>query len=241
MKKMHLIILCIISFFACGCSDYFWCSVSGYGTTPQNKTYYVEPIDSSFVNDFQYIEFEQLLKERLNESGYIETAKESAALCVRFSYFIGERELKGISSYSMTNGSSYSFGTVTSNTKTARNTNTISNINGNTIKTNAATKANSKTTTKGSQFTYSGNRTQGYSEPTYKQPVLCIVETFESSDLKPVWKVEAKDELPDNSSLRKVMPWILSSAQQLFGKNGEENVIIKRKDGERNKGLIWPY
>ncbi len=241
MKSLNYIIWSMLSVLVCSCSDYFWCSVSGYGTIPLERTYYIEPMDSFLVDDFQYKEFEQSLVKRLNESGYIETDKESAALCIRFGYSVGERELKGVSSYSMSNRSSYSFGTLTSNTKATGRTNVASTVNGNTINTYANTKANAKTTANVNQYSFSGNRTQGYTEPIYKQPILCVVEAFESISSNPVWKVEAKDELPDNSSLRKVMPWILASAQQFFGKSGEQNVVIKRKEGEKQKGLIWPY
>ncbi len=241
MKTLHFFFLSVLVFFYCSCSDYFWCTVSGYGTTPIEQTYYIEPMDSSLIDDLQYREFEQILKKRLEEIGYLETTRESAALCVRFGYYVGERELKGVSSYSMSNSSGFSFGTITSNSKAMGKANVVSNVTGNTRTTNVATNAKSKTKTDINQFSFSGNRTQGYTEPIYKQTITCIVEAFDSSKSEPVWKVEAKDELSDDSSLRKVMPWIISSAQQLIGKSGEEKVVIKKKDGEKLKGLNWPY
>ena len=44
-----------------------------------------------------------------------------------------------------------------------------------------------------------------------------------------------------NTSFRKIMPWMIASAQYFFGKSGEEEVKITKKDGVEKKGLVWPY
>ncbi len=239
LKKLKIRNCCyiIISIlFYCSCSKYYYCDVSGYGTTPSIKTYYIEPLDSSLTDDLEFNEYAMMLQERLNESGYQQDAKETAALCIRLHYYIGDKELK----LSSTQSRSFSTGNVNVKSNVTYNANGQSNttIYNNNIKTNAEAQSTKSNDIKAKQFISNTNT----SETTnyYIRDAICYIEALDSKSMKPVWRVEVTDVLTESDSFRKILPWMLVSAQYFFGKSGEGTIRISEKEGTQ-KGLIFPY
>ena len=224
------------------CSSYYYCSVSGFGSTPIEKKYFIEPIDSTLVNDLEFLEYASILRNRLNESGYMEETPQKASLCIRFGYYIGDKELVGTSTSS---GSiSLSNGKTTANSTAKANGSANTNLYGNSVSTTAKASGSSSTVVKTKQQT----NTVDYSSTTaeYTKGIGCYIEAIKTTNMSPVWTVEVKDIIRsygswDNTTFRKVMPWMIASAQYYFGKSGEETIKIKKKEGVENKGLVWPY
>ena len=122
--------------------------------------------------------------------------------------------------------------------KTESNT----NLYGNSVSTTAQANGKSSTVVKNKQQTNTYNSSS--TSNVYSQDVGCYIEAVNTIDMKPVWTVEVKDHLNSNytnTSFRKIMPWMIASAQSYFGKSGEEEVKITKKDGVEKKGLVWPY
>lgn len=222
------------------CGDWYYCTVSGFGSTPLEKTYYIEPIDQNLINDLEFREYAGILRNRLNETGYKESSLETAALCIRLGYYIGEKELVG--THTSSGGFSTTNGKIVANTKTNANGWATNNIYGNRVSTNAKANGTSSTAINTQQST----NTYNYSNTSavYSQDIGCYIEAISTSDMKPIWTVEVLDHINNNYSngtFRKVMPWMLASAQTYFGKSGEGVVKITKKEGIEQKGLIWPY
>lgn len=222
------------------CGEWYYCNVSGFGRTPVEKSYFLEPIDSALANDLEFQEYAGVLKNRLNESGYREVSPQEAALCIRLGYYIGDKELIGSTTYS--SGFSMSNGKITANTNANANGSAKTNLYGNSVSTTAQANGKSSTDVKIKQQTNTYNSSS--TSNVYSQDVGCYIEAVNTIDLKPVWTVEVKDHIDNsfsNTSFRKIMPWMIASAQSFFGKSGEEEVKITKKDGVEKKGLVWPY
>lgn len=226
---------CATTFFS-SCGSWYYCMVSGFGSAPSETTYYIEPIDSNLVDDLEFREYAGMLRGRLNESGYKETAPDDAALCVRLGYYIGEKEFVGTST--STGGFSMTNGKITANTNANASGTATTNLYGNSAKTNVMANGSSTTNVKTNQQT----NTYSYSNTSaiYKQNIGCYIEALGTHDMKPVWTVEVLDHMTD-AGFRKVMPWMIASAQVYFGRSGEGEVKITKKEGVEQKGLVWPY
>ena len=230
----------LATLFLNSCGSWYYCNVSGFGSTPVEKSYYLEPIDSTLVNDLEFLEYAGILRNRLNESGYIENSPQEAALCIRLGYYIGDKELIGSNTYS--SGFSTSNGKITANTNANANGSANTNIYGNSGSTTAQASGTLSTVVKNKQKTNTYNSSS--TSNVYSQDVGCYIEAINTIDMKPVWTVEVKDHLNSNytnTSFRKIMPWMIASAQSYFGKSGEGQVTITKKDGVEKKGLVWPY
>ncbi|MCR4768756.1 MAG: DUF4136 domain-containing protein [Bacteroidaceae bacterium] len=92
MKRIAYLVL-LLSLFLTSCESTYYCSVSGFGTTPVNKRYYVMADDPALDNDLEFQEYASTLKRRLNEVGYVEADPRFADLCIYLSYFVGEEKL----------------------------------------------------------------------------------------------------------------------------------------------------
>lgn len=227
--------LCITTLFS-SCGSWYYCMVSGFGSTPSETTYYIEPIDANLVNDLEFREYAEILRGRLNESGYREASPNNAALCIRLGYYIGEKEFVGTST--STGGFSMTNGKITANTNANTSGTATTNLYGNSATTSAMANSSSTTNVKTNQQT----NTYSYSNTSavYKQNIGCYIEALKSSDMKPVWTVEVLDHMT-YAGFRKVMPWMIASAQVYFGRSGEGEVKITKKEGVEQKGLVWPY
>lgn len=236
VQQLTAITIIMLSFSFTSCGSWYYCTVSGFGSTPQETTYYIEPIDSNLIDDLEFQEYAGMLRGRLNESGYRETNSDDAALCVRLGYYIGEKEFVGTTTssggFSMTNGK------ITANTNAIANGTATTNLYGNTSTTKAQANGSSSTNVKTNQQT----NTYSYSNTSaiYNQNIGCYIEVLSTRNMKPVWTVEVLDHMT-YAGFRKVMPWMIASAQAYFGKSGEGEVKITKKEGEEQKGLVWPY
>ena len=232
-KISRLSLFVLTTLFLNSCFSYYECFVSGFGSTPADKSYYLEPIDSSLVDNLEYLEYADILRNRLRESGYLESAPQDAALCIRFGYFIGDKRVNGIksasSSFSMSNGK------ITANTNAKTNGSAKTNVKGNSVSTNVKASGTSSTVIDTQQIT--NTFTSSGADISYGRDIGCYIEAINTENMKPVWTVEAKDYIKySNESLRKNMPWMLASAQYYFGKSGKEIVVISKKEGIK-KGL----
>ena len=219
------------------CGQWYYCTVSGFGSKPLEMTYYIEPIDSNLNDNLEFHEYANMLKERLNETGYKDTNPEVAALCIRFGQFIGDKEFAGTNTLS--GGFSLANGNITSNTKANVSGNATTNVYDNRATTTVRANGSSSTKINTQQRTNTFNYSRTTAE--YVSDIGCYIEAIETRNWKPIWSVEVKDYLRDNQSFRKVMPWMIASAQTYFGQNGEGVVKITEKEGRKQKGLVWPY
>jgi len=204
-----LICLMILS----NCGSVFYCNVSGYGTTPISKSYYVVPSDSTLIGDFAFEEYANQLKIRLNESGYQETSPECATLCIVLGYFIGKEKYCG----STTTSTSYSSTTPSY----------VVNIG------NFSSTTNTKTTTRNSTLSESA---------VYQTSVGVDILAKDNHSGKNLWKIEIRDNINSQSptTFRALMPWLIACAQPYFGQCYEGQPQITKFDGEK-MGLKWPY
>ena len=236
-RSLKCLLLFLIAMLCNSCGKWYYCTVSGFGTTPNEKTYYIVPIDSNLIGDLEFNEYAGILRNRLNESGYRESNSETAALCVKFGYIVGERQFEG--TVTSSGGFTTTNGKITSNTSANANGTATTNIFGNSVNTTANAKGTSSTNIKTNQQinTYNYSSTSA----VYVSDIGCYIEAFDINMKKPVWSVEVKDHLRDGQSFRKIMPWMIASAQTYFGKNGEGQVKITEKEGRERMGLVWPY
>lgn len=222
------------------CGSWYYCTVSGFGKSPTDKTYYIAPVDSSLADDLEYLEYTNILSNRLKESGYTETSPQNAALCIILSYYIGGKEFVGTTSYSSSSSFSISNGKIITNANASAEGNSTTKLKTNSTETTAQAsgKENKTTTIKQNDITFAGTNTE--TTAIYQQDIGCIITAI-NRNKKNIWKVEVKDHLDKDQSFRKIMPWMIAAAQEYFGKNGEATVKITKKEGIQNKGLIWPY
>lgn len=231
----------MIAVSGCSTEQFFYCTVSGYGSTPSAKSFYITPMDTVPYETLEYEEYSQELMRRLEDCGYLSTTPDSADICIYFDYMVGPKEVVGqstttrTSSVSFTNGNQYAktngSGIISSQTK----------LNSGTLKTGVNANAKSAQRVYGNQLTSSfGSVTTG-NTLLYARDVRCFIRAVDVKSKKDIWLVEIDDVLKGSNSLRRVIPWLLTSAQGYFGKSGESIVKITRKDGERNRGLVWPY
>ena len=64
----------------------------------------------------------------------------------------------------------------------------------------------------GSNFYATGKETE---TKNYKIPLLVTIRAFDNKTNKPIWEVLAKDELDRETQIQSVMPWLLSSIQEI--------------------------
>lgn len=68
------------------CASGYFCTLNSRGITPSNKTYYINPIDSTATNYLEFQEYANILKARLNEIGYLENTPQEAFLRIQLQY-----------------------------------------------------------------------------------------------------------------------------------------------------------
>lgn len=216
------------------CGSWFYCNVSGYGTTPIDKTYYLIPADSSLIGDLAFEEFANLAKKELNKSGYTESTPSDASLCVFLNYFVGEEKFLGTTT--STYNSSY---TVTKG-KITNNSSAKGSVKANNDATKATGISSSNTKIKANSQTFSGSTTS--ETANYETPIGVDIIAIDNHTKKNVWKVEVRDKMRsgENATFRSLMPWLVASAQPYFGQSFEGQPRIDKKVGEA-MGLKWPY
>ena len=93
-------------------------------------------------------------------------------------------------------------------------------------------------------YTFPIGTSQGSNTHTYKIPLYVVIRAFETLTNDPVWEIIVEDELDRETQIQNVMPWMLLSAKDYFGRssNGEQTPHISdtRKNRETYQ-LVWPY
>lgn len=241
MKIKLLYILFILPLLLCGCSSsYFYSTINSRGYTPENKSYYITSPDVSLAHSLEFLEYAEILKQRLNEVGYCETNQDEASLTIYLDYSLGEPYLADSSTKSTT----YSTASVYTNasSSTNRNSSATANSRGNSRNVNATTNTSNNGSTRTTGYSTSGTTTT--TTHRYKIPVIVSIQAVSNENLNPVWEVIINDYVYRESQLQTVMPWLLLCAQQYFGmsSNGEAFPRIDNKKSIREKyNLIWPY
>lgn len=239
LYKSLFMFFCLIAFTSCG--SWYYCTVSGYGTSPEKKTFYISTNDSLSYEILEYAEYSSLLSQRLTESGYVKSTPDQSDLCILFDYYIGDKEMVGTQSYQSTYSFTNSNGKITTQTNGQGKATVNTKINGNTIKTDAKANGNTTQTTNKKQTVNTITTTGTSSTAIYRRDIGCIIKAIDRTTNEEIWMVEVKDHLNESNSFRKVMPWMIASAQYYFGKSGESEVTITKKEGIKQKGLVWPY
>ena len=242
MKKTFYLWGIFFSFFLSSCGSYYYCNVNAFGTTPNEKSYYIIPADSALNGNLEFQEYSNILKNRLNEIGYYEVDQNDAKLCIEFSYYYGEEKELETTTTTSTSSFTKSKQKLESKTNSSANASAQTNFwDKLTAQANAKSNANAnlKTTQQNFSNTSSTTRTR------YEIPVGCFILAKDNQTSNKIWQVEVKDNIPDyyseNISLHSLMPWMIFSAQEYFGTSGEVQVRIDKKEGVKNKGLKWPY
>ena len=227
-----------IALFSSCKGNWYYCAVSGFGEAPVRNTYYIIPIDSNLIDNLEYREYATILRTRLDEKGYIQTSPRDAALCIRFGYYMKDKQYAGTDTWS--GGGSFTSGTITSKTNANARGSATTVANNNRLTTNAKVNGSSSTSVGYNQYTSTTNYST--SEAIYQHDIGCFIEAFDAKNMSPIWQVEVRDQLKSNlhNSFRKVMPWMIAAAQKYFGRSGEEQVVITEKEG-KTIGLVWPY
>lgn len=231
MKPKYLILF--LPLLLCNCGTWYYSTLNSRGINPIDKTYYISTSDSLQINTLEFREYAEVLKQRLNEVGYIETTPSQAALTILLDYQLGEMYLE--SSYSST----YSSANVNKNIKSSSNTNVIKGNSTNAYSTSIST---GNTSIKSSE--YSTSYTGTTSTNSYKIPLIVSICAINNGNSEPVWEVTVCDNLTRETQMQSVMPWLLLSAQPYFGKSSQGEQITKVNNTREIKeryNLIWPY
>lgn len=228
-----------IVFFLQSCASCYYCNISSFGNHPQSKTYYLLPEDSLLIDDLEYIEYAGYLTQRLNEIGYIETVPENSEICIKFSYFEGDKEYERTTTTASTNTINLNNGKIVQKGNASANATTKA-VNGK-LKSDANAKTSSVTNIKELNHTFTSTNTS--SVDIYSIPIECNIIAYSTKSNKIVWKLKVTDKYTPidyyNYSLRKFMPWMILSAQPYMGTNAEVRSQIKLKEG-LEKGLKDP-
>lgn len=234
MSKIFSLLLCMFTLTLSSCGSWFYCNVSSYGTTPNDKSFYLIPTDSSLIGDLAFEEYANLTKKELNKSGYTESTPSDASLCIIFDYFIGEEKFLG------TTTSTYNSSYTVTNGKITNNSSTTGRVKVNKDAAKATSNSSSNTQIKANSQTFSGSTTS--ETANYETPIGVDIIAIDNHTKKKVWKVEVRDNMrsDQNTTFRSLMPWLVASAQPYFGQSFEGQPRIDKKVGEA-MGLKWPY
>lgn len=222
------------------CGTWYQATLNSRGTSPQKKNYYITSSDSTVLSTLEFKEYADVLKNRLNESGYTDASPEESDIVILLDYYLGETYIAG------TQIDSYSYSTVNANSTI--NSNTIASANANTKATNSGVKTkaygNSNTNTYVKTSGYSTGYTGTSSTNTYKIPLLVKISAIDKDSNETVWEVSVRDDLYRETQLQSVMPWLILSTQPYFGKSSHGEIVTKvnnTKNIKERYNLIWPY
>lgn len=222
------------------CGSWYYCTLNSRGSSPLEKSYFVTSPDSTLNATLEFKEYANILKEHLNDLGYIEATSQNAVLRIELDYGMGEAYLAN----SATSANTYSYTYTQTNIKsnTTANANVKTNAIQRTINTsgNGSSKINTKINQNSNTF---GSTTYGTSY-TYEIPLLVSIRAFENKSGNPIWEIIVRDTLDRETQLQSVMPWLLLSTKEYIGRssNGEQTIRIDNKKEIKEKyRLIWPY
>ncbi len=226
------------------CKNWYYCTLNSRGSSPLEKTYYVVSPDSAVNKTLEFQEYANILKEHLNEVGYIEGLPQYAALCIELDYGMGETYLANSTTTVNNYSSTYTNTNIKSNSNANASvkTNAYANYNQLNVKTNGQENSTTKTNIGQTSHTF-GSTTSGTTN-IYKIPLFVSVKAFDNQSGEPIWEVTAKDELDRETQMQSVMPWLLLATKEYIGKSsyGEQTVKIDNKKEIKEKyKLVWPY
>ncbi|MBD5233593.1 MAG: hypothetical protein HDS65_05365 [Bacteroidales bacterium] len=239
MKIKYLLFLLPL---LCSCASLSWyeTNLNSRGSMPDNKRYFISTSDSLLLNTLEFKEYAQLLKDRLNEDGYIEADPHQADLVIYLDYSLGERILSSTS----TGSSTFSTAKFNTNVKSSSSANgsVRANASGNSVRAYGSGSSQKNTTLQSDA--YSSAYTTTTSTNTYKIPLWVSICAVEKNTLEPVWEVQVFDTLYREAQLQSVMPWVILSVQPYFGKSSHGEKVSKVNNTRAIKekyNLIWPY
>ena len=237
-------IVCWIYLSLTSCVGSYYCTLNSRGISPSEKTFYIVSPDTNKISILEFQEYAEILKERLNEVGYVERSQQDAALLIELDYNMGGTYL----AYTTTTAKTYNLTYTNTNIKSGTNanastkTNIYSDNNQLNIKTSGS--GTSKTDTKVGQLSNTSGLTTYSTSNTYKIPLLVSITAFDNKSGNPVWEIYVQDVLDRETQIQSVMPWLLLSTKDYIGKssNGEQKIIIRDTEENREKyRLVWPY
>ena len=254
MKRLFGIFMCISAsvLLLSGCSNWYYCTLNSRGVSPSEKTYYIAPQDSAIKSSLEFKEYAEILKSHLNSSGYEEANYKTAALRIELGYGMGEAYLESTSTSSEIVANTYNNNVnIQSKPIAGTSTNTPALPFGNYNVTYTTTLGTGQSTTSISQIPANiGQSNTMYGSTslstthTYKIPLYVVIRAFETLTNEPVWEVVVEDDLDRETQMQTVMPWLLLSAKDYFGRssNGEQTPRIKNNYENREMyQLVWPY
>lgn len=227
-----------------GCSNIYYCTLNSRGVTPLEKTYYVAPQDTTLIHNLEFNEYAMILKTHLNSSGYKEANYKTAALRIELGYGMKEAYLESTSTSSGTVTNTLNNVNIKSKSITGENANTSTVKYGNYSVSNTVTFGTHQTSTNiGQNITTYGNTSETTTH-NYKIPMHVTIRAFETLTNAPVWEVIVEDELDRETQMQTVMPWLILSAKDYFGRNSNGEQTAEIKDTKENREmyqLVWPY
>lgn len=240
MKSLKLIISMALTLLFTSCGSWYQATLNSRGISPEKKNYYITSSDSTVLSTLEFKEYADVLKNRLNESGYVNTPPEESDIVILFDYYLGDTYLAG------TYTGSYNYSTVNANTTIKSNTNASVSANTKATSSGVKTKAygNSNTNTSVKTSGYSTGYTGTSSTNTYKIPLLVKISAIDKDSNETVWEISVRDDLYRETQIQSVMPWLILSTQPYFGKSSHGEIVTKVNNTKTIKeqyNLIWPY
>ncbi len=113
----------LISLLVSSCSSYFYAAVTSRGSAPEEASYYITHNMGDKIDYLEFKEFSSLLRNNLNELGYVSRNEDIAYLSIHLNYYIGNKETLSTTS----KNNDYIVNTSTFNTKTDKKTTSESN------------------------------------------------------------------------------------------------------------------
>lgn len=233
-------LIAILPLFLCSCGTWYYSTLNSRGFSPEAKTYFISSADSLLMKTLEFREYAEVLKQRLNEVGYVEVIPSQADLKIMLDYQLGDTYLEA------TYTGSSSFSTANVNTNINSNTNANVSIKGTANKNSAYVSGygNASTYTSVKSTGYSTSYTGTTSTNSYKIPLIVSISAVERVSSDPVWEIIVRDNLSRETQMQSVMPWLILSAQPYFGKSTQGEITTKinnTKEIKERYNLIWPY
>ena len=240
MKSLKSAITMILMLLFSSCGTWYQATLNSRGISPEKKTYHITSSDSTILSTLEFKEYADVLKNRLNECGYMNVSPDESDIVILLDYNLGDTYLAG------TYTGSYNYSTVNANTYVKSNTNASASANTKVSNSGVKTKAygNSNTTTSVKTSGYSTGYTGTSSINTYKIPLLVRISAINKKSNETVWEVSVRDDLSRETQMQSVMPWLILSAQPYFGKSSHGEIVTKVNNTNAIKeqyNLIWPY
>lgn len=221
----------------------FYMGVESMGSEPSNKTYFIEPPDSSSIDYLEFEYYSSLLKEQLSKLGYIET-QTNPNIKIFLSYSLEERLSLGAStdSHSFQNNSSYINGQINKSSYASGSATTSGNYAfGNASSSthvNASGTSNSKLKFTNKTYSFGSNTTSTTQE--YGIPLFVSIAAVNSANNKPIWTISMEYILSHSMQMPNIMPWIFVCARWFIGHPWAGIINVDTKHFE-DENIYYPF